>query len=427
MANGEDVTLETEIDIPAYQQKKFVEHDPVIDQRMAQIFYRDNGAHVNKTMNQLLSGPMYDDTKSAARFFQSLGLGDMTASQITDGYSNSPEFVAQYLEPAGLGRTYSSQDLAQEALSTDPNWTPGDNQTLETVAQDIESRGLTNEDREDIQTLATTKSVTEQLDRVTDPGKFLTDEEKAQNLQQAQTLLSTVYGGDYQDTEGLGDFLAQRIAEGESPYELSQFLKTTPDYMQRQADIQSQKAAEEATAARSALNEELLRSQQEVFNRATPSIISSYMRAGRLGSSGLNAALARAQQELESERQGYMANVAFQQAAQQAGYNREDFVAGQNAAFRNYLRQNEPAYQQKFALQDVGNQLAYQQPFANLSRQYSLADQARQRQYALEDYNRQQSDFNQYLSQQRRQGRQGALAGLGGSALQAAITGLFSR
>lgn len=257
----------------------------------------------------------------------------------------------------------------------------------------------------------------EEIERAVSPGDFLSDEEKTANKEQANTLLKSVYGQDYEDTEGLSDFVAERIAEGESAYELSQFLKTTTDYQTKKAEAESVKASEEATGARSALNEELLKTQQQVFERAQPSIISSYMKAGRLGSSGLNAALANAQKDLESERQSYLGNIAYQDYARQSGYKREDFVNSQAAGWNQYLRQNEPAYQQKFSLQGYGNQTRYEQPYANLARQYSLSDEARQRQYSLDDYAMQQSDFNRYLSDYRKQGRESAMYGLLGTAL----------
>lgn len=130
------------------------------------------------------------------------------------------------------------------------------------------------------------------------------------------------------------------------------------------------------------------------------------MRAGRLGSSGLNSALAKARAELASQRQGAL-----------TGFAREDIVGARNQAFQNYLRQSEPGQQQRFAVNDASNFSRFQFPYQQLGRQYQLSDEARQRGYAMEDYNRQQSDFNRYLSSYQKQGQQNALYGLLGAGI----------
>jgi hypothetical protein len=285
---------------------------------------------------------------------------------------------------------------------------------------------ITDDLRAGLETYVTQRQqgkVKEDIDRAVNPGKYLDETKKAENLGTAQRLAQQ-FG---QDDPDLVQFLSDRIAEGESAFELSQFLQTTPQYLKKQSDAENARVKEESAAARQALDQELLKSQQEVFERAQPSIISSYMRAGRLNSSGVNSALAKAQQDLERERQGFLANAAYNDSIRAQGYKREDFVGNNAQAFNQYLRQNEPAYQQRFNLQGVSNNLNYQQPFNNLNRYYSLNDQARARQYELEDYDRQQSDFNRYLSDSRKQSREAALYGLLGAGISGGIQGFMRR
>jgi hypothetical protein len=78
-------------------------------------------------------------------------------------------------------------------------------------------------------------------------------------------------------------------------------------------------------------------------------------------------------------------------------------------------------------LQGVSNNLNYQQPFNNLDRYYNLNDQARARQYEIEDYDRQQSDFNRYLADSKKQSREAALYGLLGAGISGGIQGFMRR
>lgn len=272
----------------------------------------------------------------------------------------------------------------------------------------------------------TQKQIMDQVDRATNPAKYLSDEQKAANAGTAQRLLKTNFGDDFQDQD-LQQFLTDRLAEGESAFEVSQFLQTTPQYMEKKSLAENERVKTESAAAREALNQELLKSQQEVFQRAQPAIISSYMKAGRLNSSGLQSALAQAQTDLEKERQGFLANAGYNDAIRAQGYGRENFVNNSAQAFNSYLRQNEPAYQQKFAVNQAQNFANFQQPYNNLNRQYQLSDQSRQRQYDIEDYDRQQSDYNRYMSNANKQSREAALYGLLGSAVGSGIQGWAMR
>ena len=263
------------------------------------------------------------------------------------------------------------------------------------------------------------QDVLNQIERQTNPGKFLSPEQIAQNNATAQRLAQQ-YGQDDPDLIG---FLSEQLANGDSPFEISQFLQTTPQYLKKQAEIENERVKGESAQAREALDADLLKSEEETFQRAAPQIISSYMRAGRLDSSGLQNALARARTELARERQGFLSNAAYNDSIRAQGYRREDFVNNNAQAFGSYLRQNEPSYQQRFKLQDAGNAVRFQQPFNQLNRAFGIQDQTRQRQYELEDYDRSQSDYSRYLSDARKSARQNVIPSLLGNLIGAGAQG----
>lgn len=338
-----------------------------------------------------LAGISGDAISGIKKFISGAGLGGMSVDKYLRK-SDDSSFVEKY----GLGSAKSYKDFAIEALQSDPNFDPSDETLVNEIASDLMERGFKDNRRgqEKIQEYVTSKSIQDRIDRELNPQNYLEEGQGAANLETANRLIQQTLGTEDPD---LADFLAQRIAEGESAFELSQFLQTTPQYMEK-------KAAQD----RESINQELLSSEEEVFRRAQPQIISSYMRAGRLNSSGLDSAISNARAELANQRQGLL-----------TGYAREDVVGARNAAFQNYLRQSEPGYQQKFNLQNAQNYQSFQQPYNQLQRTYALNDQARAREYALSDYDRQQSDFNRYLSDYRSQGRENALYGLLGAGISA--------
>lgn len=207
------------------------------------------------------------------------------------------------------------------------------------------------------------------IDRQQNPKKYLTPDQIAKNDADAKQIILQTYGADNAQDPHLIDYISNQLAGGIHPYEVMSLLKTTPEYL----DIKSKKE-------RDVLNQELLASEDEVFKKAVPQLISSYMRAGRLGSSGLDSALANARASLAQQRQNSF-----------AGYSREDALASRNAGFQQYLRQSEPKYQQEFARNEASNYANFKAPYQALNRRYEI-----------QDYNRQQSDFNRYLADQRR-------------------------
>lgn len=393
----------TEDQIPSYQENKFFEWNPGEKEKL------DAGIASLQKKSNAFGGPGYK--------FNTDGFGNVSLNELIALRDRTPEQI----EASGQGRRLSYEDLALEALQGDPNFDPEDTSFVSSFAQDLEKRGLKNSDRDKISSLATNQSIKNQIDRAVNPGKYLDEGKKADNQANAQRL-SEQFGQNDPDTV---DFITRLLDSGDSPFEVSEFLQTTPQFQERKAAKENERVKTESAAARESLNQELLKSQQEVFQRAQPSIISSYMKAGRLNSSGLENALTQAQADLERERQGFLANAGYNDAIRAQGYGREDFVRNNAQAFNSYLRQNEPAYQQKFAVNQAQNFANFQQPYNNLARQYQLSDETRQRGYQLEDYNSQKSDFNRYLDQYRSQGRENAMYGLLGSVAGAGMYGLL--
>jgi len=197
------------------------------------------------------------------------------------------------------------------------------------------------------------------------------------------------------------DHFSKEFSSGEvSGYDLEQFLAQTPEYLKAQSEKENQRVQQESAAARQSLDAELLKSEEETFKRALPQIMSQYMRAGRIGSSGVDAMLAKERARLAQERQGFLANAAYGDSIRAQGYRREDFVGANAQAFNQYLRQSEPAYQSRMAGVQAQNALTYQTPYNILGRQREV-----------DDYNRQRNDYMAYLNSQKSSPLQGALRG----------------
>lgn len=228
---------------------------------------------------------------------------------------------------------------------------------------------------------------------------------------QAAQVVQSIYGRAGSANEI--DFFAKQLAQGESPYELEQFLKTTPEFMKMESEKENQRVQTESAAARESLNAELLKGEDEAFQRALPEIMSSYMKAGVLNSSGVDNAIARARADLASKRQGFLAEAGYNDAIRGQGYGREDFVNRNAQAFNSYLRQSEPAYQSRFAFT----------PGAQYQQNLGFATDRLNRSRSLEDYNRQQSDYERYFNQNRGDANRAAYWQLGGQLLGAGLQG----
>lgn len=237
------------------------------------------------------------------------------------------------------------------------------------------------------------------------PESAVTDAHKTDVTNLFQTLFNR------EPTVDEIDYFGKELAKGNtSMYEIRQSLQTHPEFIQLENKKQQEQQKVEAEQARNSLNTQLLESENQAFEKALPQILSSYMRAGRIGSSGVDSAVSRARADLAQKRQDYIANAGFQQAVQQSGYNQQNYVGSQNQAFQQYLRDSAPAY----------NQSAYQQQFP-----YQALSQVGARANELQDYYTQQNDYARYLQDAReaqsksdRYGLYGALAGaaIGGAA-----------
>ena len=236
--------------------------------------------------------------------------------------------------------------------------------------------------------------------------KLATDDQ----VTQARELISK-YGLDPEDPEMLMQ-VTDAIMSGMKSYEIAAGLKNTPEYQKIQADEEQAKFKTEAEAARGQLSTELLRQQQEAFAKAQPQILSGYMKAGRLNSSSVDAALANAQKELESQRQAYMGNIAYQDAVTGAGYNRQDFLNNTANAFAQYQAQNQPwAVQRANAFQS-----AYSTPIENMNTM-------QQRNWNMQDWNLQKSYYDEMNRADANNGFAGALSGAGTGAMTGASVG----
>lgn len=188
---------------------------------------------------------------------------------------------------------------------------------------------------------------------------------------QAGNAIRSVLGRDASEEEAA--YFAKELAQGKSVYELQQELMSLPEYQKVQA-----------AKDREVLGQELLAQQQLAFQKATPAIISQFMKAGRIGSSGLDSAMANAQKELEQQRQGYLGQVGYQ-----------DLASIRGNAYQNY---NNYANQFKDAFGTVG------QTSAN----YNLLGNAIKRMNEQSDYAKQQNDYMNYLNMQNRSNERAA-------------------
>lgn len=403
-------TVGTEV-LQPYQDKKYIE--------LANPGALDQLAGVNGGLSlrsAAAAGGLFGGNRQAedaAKYFAGIVGDSMTVNDLRNALKD-PNFVSKY---SGLGTVKSAADYVKELSAGNPNFDVNNQDAINSIAQQLEARGLNPvTQRQQAQDFVTGAAVNQTLDRAQNPQKYLSSDQTSANQQTAQRLVSSLFPtGDNKD---LTDFVTTLLGKGTSPYEVSQFLQTTPQYMKAQSDQQAAAQNQQIQNAQTALNNTLMQTQQQVFERATPNIISSFMRAGRLNSSGLNSALAQAQAQLDQQRQAQLANAGYAQAVTQQGYNQQNFLNQQQQAYQNYAYQNAPAYNQQFNLQNASNFANYQQPYNQLNYLNGLNTMGIQQQYALQNYNRQQSDYERYLQQARSYQNQNIPYQLAGTALQ---------
>jgi hypothetical protein len=186
------------------------------------------------------------------------------------------------------------------------------------------------------------------------------------------------------------DHFSKQLAQGDDPLILQQTLQQSGEYLDKKA-----------AQFRDQQSQQLQGFQDQAFAKAQPQIISSFMRAGRLNSSGLQSALANAQAELTQQNNQYL-----------AGLSREDFLNSQGQAQNVFAQNTLPSVQRAQALTD----LKYQLPFQGSNDVLARGNE-------LQDYYRQQNDFNRYLQAQKDQSRVNGQYQLYGAGLSALLQG----
>lgn len=233
------------------------------------------------------------------------------------------------------------------------------------------------------------------------------------NRASAAGIIKQMYGRDASQDEI--DYFAKELAAGTSAYELGQFLTQTPEYQTKIAEAERQRVATEAKALQDELRTSLAQQNDIAFQKAIPNILSSYMKAGKLNSSGVDSAVAQAKAQLQQQQEQYLAGLQYENAIRQQGYGREDFLNANRLGYQNQQETNAANQRQQQALLGYSNYAQYQSPWDSMNRQYALSDARTQRANELQDYYMQQADYNSQMSAQRRAQREAALYGLGGS------------
>ncbi len=211
------------------------------------------------------------------------------------------------------------------------------------------------------------------------------------------------------------DHFGKMIASGDvDPYTLSQFVQQLPEYRTNQSNAAAATQTQADTAARSQLSDELQGYDQNFFNKAKEDVISRYTQAGIQNSPSLDFALTNLMGDIQKQRSAYLADVA-----------RQDYVSERGNTRQDYLNNND------LLRQDYMTNLGQLSNNANYSRQRSdqLSDLMRGRSYDVADYQTQQNNLMNLLSQQqqpRRGGFGSALGPLIGAGIGAAGAGMVS-
>jgi len=173
------------------------------------------------------------------------------------------------------------------------------------------------------------------------------------------------------------DYFLKFVKEGQlQPYEVSQILKSTPEY---QTNLQKTQTEE--------LQGQLTKYDEQLLGQAQSQLTGQYRQMGRPFTSAYDNAFAQAAQQLAMNRQPFMTQYL---AGQQGNLQSQYMGAGQAA----------------------------------IGRGYGLRDETRQRGYALEDYYRQADYYNNLMNQQNKWNKNQALFGAGGAFLGAGIGGM---
>ncbi len=163
------------------------------------------------------------------------------------------------------------------------------------------------------------------------------------------------------------DYFGRALASGQTtPYQLSQYVQSLPEY-QGQQDTQF----------RQGLQNELSNYDTQAFQREKDNILSSYAKSGLGNSSSLDFAITDALSKMQTNRDQFLGGLS----AQQYGGNKQAALGAYQQSQNQYLQN-----------QDYQRNLGQ----SNLNYLTGRADQG-------SDYNRQMSDYLNYLNSQPKQ------------------------
>ncbi len=182
--------------------------------------------------------------------------------------------------------------------------------------------------------------------------------------------------------------------------QLTDVFKSSSEYQDKQAET----ARTQIGAQQSGIN-------QQFLAQALPQIQGQFAAQGRGNTSAMTAQGAQVAQNLGMASQQFLLGVG----AQDIGQNRQNQYQQYLASQANGI-QNQAAFQQ---YAQYAQQQAAQQRQAGLGMSYGLQQQNWQRQNSLQDFQMQQSAYNDYLRQNQNQAFQNNLFQLGGAAIGA--------
>lgn len=366
-----------------------------------------NDADVNKFIGATGRNPTDAEWKwvSDAWVQKSYGGQGGALAHLADKLKTEADYLRSAASAAGV-RDVDANALRDKYLGTSGEY--GDDKKTE--ARELARAELTR-----LLTEQTTKDEQAKIDAKTNPA--VSDS----NRGSAANIIKQMYGRDASQDEI--EYFGKELAKGTSAYELGQFLTQTPEYQTLLANKENERVKTEAAAARAELTTSLNTQREQAYQKAMPNILSSYMKAGKLNSSGVDSAVAQAQAELLKQQQQYMAGLQYEDAVRQQGYNRQDFLNANQLGYQNQQQINQMNMGQQQALQGYSNYAQYQSPWDSMNRQYQLSDARTARANELQDYYMQQADYNRQMSQNRKSQREAALYGLAGAAIGGAAQG----
>lgn len=226
----------------------------------------------------------------------------------------------------------------------------------------------------------------------------------------AEQLLRDTFGPDEPLQADAVDFFAGQLAEGVDPFLVRQDIEQTRQFQDLQSRRELERRQADFDAAINNIQASSLQTEEEVFRRAVPDIISQFQRAGRLGSSGLESALSRVRGDLAREREQFINNLRSQQAFEQQGFSGQNFQTNSANAINNFLRQIAPQQVAALGIGQFRGQIPGLQFQNRIGQQADLTNRLR----GLQDFNTQRNDFLSFFERSQRAQREADLYGLYG-------------